>query len=225
MVRFYEVGGCVRDELLGRSSKDVDYTVTGYDSFQAMVNGLVARGYELFKVSPDTFTARGRLAGSRDTYDFVFARKEGPYSDGRHPDYVEAGTLEDDLARRDFTMNAIAKDTEGNLIDPFGGVRDIRHGVIRTVGKPEDRFREDALRILRAVRFSVTLGFRIHRDTALAITRLGHTLSVLPVERIREELERAFAHDTLATLAALRALGLERHVFDRGLRLTATTKA
>lgn len=160
----FEVGGCLRDELMGKSTKDIDFVVLA-ESFAAMEDMLVEEGFHVHTRKPEFATIRCGVpkghplrARTKDA-DFVLARKDAPSSDGRHPDFVEAGTLEDDLARRDFTMNAIARDPlTGEFIDPHGGVRDISIMKLRFVGDPIQRITEDGLRVLRGFRFVVTKG-------------------------------------------------------------------
>jgi len=208
-VKLYMVGGAVRDELLGKRSKDIDYAVEA-DSYTHMLEWVQANG-KVFLESPQHFTIRAHLKGHQPA-DFVLCRKEYGYTDGRHPDKVEAGTLLDDLARRDFTVNAIAKDSNGNFIDPHNGMADLKAMVLRCVGNPLDRFTEDALRVMRAMRFSLTKGFRIHSETKLAMWDL-HVLENLKtkisVERKQEELTRCLAHDTIGTLDFLHNMGIE----------------
>ena len=195
------VGGAVRDAFMGVRSKDWDFTVEA-PSFDALVEAVEQHG-EVFKVSPETFTVRAKVDGM--DLDFVMARKDGPYSDGRRPDWVEPGTLEQDLSRRDFTVNALAKSEDGTIIDLFDGQFHLGKRLLVAVGEPRDRFLEDALRVFRAVRFAITKDFTISSDTRQAI----HNLSVLDkveevsVERIREELHRCFAHDTTRTMTTL----------------------
>lgn len=216
-IELFEVGGCVRDELLGLKSKDIDYTVVA-ESWDHMLAFLDYNQFEVFLATPQYLTVRAKFPrgwsfGGRDvtdlTADFVLARKEGSYFDGRHPESVQVGTLEDDLRRRDFTVNAMAKDAEGNLIDLFGGQADLEARLLRTVGEPEDRFGEDALRALRAVRFSVTKGMTLHEAVvdALRSEWLPPLLGRVSAERRREELLRAFRHDTMATFETLFYLG------------------
>ncbi len=217
----FEVGGCVRDSLMGRRSNDVDYVVEA-PSFDAMREGIVAEGATIFVESPQFNTIRARIG--RETFDFVLARKDGQYKDGRRPESVEAGTLMDDLARRDFTINAIARDEDGTLIDPFGGIADIQARVIRCVGNADERFREDGLRILRAVRFAVTLGFAIDSKTLDAMKYNRSMIHRVSVERIREEMEKAFQADTVAAFRWLERIGASDIIFSRGLRASATMK-
>ena len=199
-IRIYEVGGAVRDRILGVPSKDIDYAVEA-PSYEDMKNYITADGAEIFLESPEYVTIRARMG--KTVADFVLCRKDGTYSDGRRPDSVEIGTIYDDLARRDFTINAIAIDEYGNYIDPFNGIRDIENRVIRCVGNSEDRMREDYLRLLRAARFSITKRMVINDE----IERLFYNNSMLSsfalsvsVDRIREELYKMFNYSTLDTI-------------------------
>lgn len=233
-MEMFEVGGCVRDALMGKATKDVDFVVLA-PSFDAMRAALVADGFKIHVEKPEFVTIRaGVPAGNplrertKDA-DFVLARRDGPTADGRRPEFVEPGTLLDDLARRDFTVNAIAKSVDGTLIDPFDGVKDIRAGVLRFVGDPVERITEDGLRVLRGFRFMVTKGLRPTPDTLSALTRPLATdmLARVSVERIRDEMERMFAFDTGAALDVVAMMPREMRdtVFSRGLRLSATMKA
>jgi tRNA nucleotidyltransferase (CCA-adding enzyme) len=192
-MKMYEVGGYVRDEIMGVPSADIDYSVTLldgeitmyehldiFDPYEIMVAQLRNMGVKIFRdnegfpIGAEHFTARGQAPRDFPNHpgralDFVLARKEGNYSDGRRPDDVQVGTLMDDLARRDFTMNAIAKDADGSYIDPFNGQADIAAGILRAVGDPADRLTEDALRAVRALRFAVTKGFRIEGHLVFAM--------------------------------------------------------
>jgi tRNA nucleotidyltransferase/poly(A) polymerase len=239
---FWEVGGAVRDGLLGIHSKDRDFVVvdreatvlsTVEESFAALEGFLEAEGFKVFLSKPEFVTIRakfpaGHMHAGLDA-DFVLARKEGPYSDGRHPDWVAPGTLSDDLARRDFTVNAIASDGRGRFVDPFGGKADLARMLLRCVGSAEERLHEDALRALRAIRFRVTKGFEWDRDLtdALGSTWLPPLLASVSAERRREELERCFRVDTLETLNILTTFTTRDFrfaLFDGGLRLSATMK-
>jgi tRNA nucleotidyltransferase/poly(A) polymerase len=247
----FEVGGCVRDELLGQPSKDIDFTVVmeDYDILAAelssrplydvMVSNLESMGVKIFRdndgkpVGADYFTARGKAPKDFPVHpnrplDFVLARKEGEYTDGRRPDKVEVGTLMDDLARRDFTMNAIAKDVDGNLIDPFNGVQAIEERCIYAVGNPQDRFSEDALRAVRALRFSVTKGFIIAEGVKFAMETqsvLDSIVENISAERIEQELSKMFRLDTVASLRALSEFPrLTEALFAGRVSLDATLK-
>jgi tRNA nucleotidyltransferase/poly(A) polymerase len=233
---------------MGIKSKDWDFSVVlsefnvrdarfwGLTDFEFMRDRLVRRGFEVFVDTPEFFTLRARgpkgftFAGvdfGNQTFDFVMARKESGYTDGRRPDAVEAGDLMDDLSRRDFTVNAIAKDRHGNLIDPFHGRKDIADGVIRAVGNAQDRLMEDALRGLRAVRFAVQKGFSIDREVqaVLMSSSFQTALSSISTERQREELEKGFKVDTMKMLRLLSSFGLDSVLFNNtGLRLMPTMK-
>lgn len=261
-MKMYEVGGCIRDEILGVRSKDIDFSVvlSPVDfpkegtvvrmptPFEVMVGNLKEMGFKIFLETPEHLTVRAQFPGKGYTVkhtdgffrpyederfrgltaDFVLARKEGTYSDGRRPDSVEIGTLEDDLARRDFTMNAIAKDAQGNLIDPFDGVQDINDKVIRPVGSAFERLSEDALRAVRALRFSVTKGFRIDPELIFAMETAAVLDSIsfkISDERINDELSKMFRFDTLGSLDALAAFPLlTRAMFSGSVSLDSTMK-
>lgn len=180
----YLVGGCVRDLLLGREPNDWDITTSGHPT-QVM---------ELFG---DRAIPTGLKHGTvtikekQETVEVTTFRIDGTYSDSRHPDLVTfAGTVEEDLARRDFTVNAMALAQSGDLVDPFGGQEDLVRKVIRCVGKPEERFEEDALRILRALRFASVLDFIIEEQTTRAIHKYAHLLRYIAAERILSEMDK-----------------------------------
>lgn len=221
--KFYEVGGCVRDELLGLKSKDIDFSVEA-ESYEAMKAAITARGVDIKVEKPEFVTVRGVhpvLGG----VDYVLCRKDGAYSDGRRPDKVEAGTLADDLARRDFTVNAMAKAEDGSIVDLFGGREHLRAMMLYCVGDTEKRMREDSLRMLRALRFSVMKGFGLSQELQEFISRNEDLLANVSIERIRDELFRCFEFDTLATLRILDIYpGIRRHVFSRNLKLVPTIK-
>ena len=215
--RMYLVGGSVRDRLLGKACNDFDFAVEA-ESYDAMMLYLKKRGMEVYKELPEFVTVRGRipLAGcswppAQDyeapvlivPADFTLCREEAMYTDMRHPSVVTPTSLEVDLSRRDFTMNAIAQDGEGNYIDPFNGRHDIDCRIIRCVGDPYTRFSEDPLRMLRALRFSVVLDFRIEHDTSKAIRLCSDLLRSLPVERVQTELMKMCKHDWFRTMRIL----------------------
>lgn len=237
-MKLYLVGGKVRDDLLGLPSKDHDFTVVldealgGWDPFQFMVERLRVMGFEIFLTTPQYLTVRARFPKGHPnagvTADFVLARKESGYSDGRRPDSVEPGSLMDDLKRRDFTMNAIAQDENGELIDPFGGVQDIQRRIIRPVGSAYKRLTEDPLRALRALRLSLTKTMAVdvqiehileHPDVLRGIGNLSN-------ERVYDELSKMFRYDTLTTLWLLAGYPeLEITVFQKvNLEPTLKTK-
>ncbi len=181
----YLVGGCVRDLLRGIPPHDWDICTSALpEQTQACFAGqrLVETG---LKHGTVTVLADG------GSYEVTTYRTEGPYSDGRRPDHVRfVPNLAVDLARRDFTMNAIAMGLDGALHDPFGGAQDIRHGTIRCVGRPDLRFQEDGLRIMRALRFSAVTGHHIEEQTARAIHDHRSMLGRVAAERIGAELRR-----------------------------------
>lgn len=228
-MKIYEVGGAVRDDLLGVESKDIDYAVE-IGSFDELQTALKDMGFTFYQVKPEFYTIRAmapkgsKLGNRHSVADFVMCRKDGPSTDGRRPDFVEPGTILDDLARRDFTMNAIARDTDtGDLIDPYGGVTDIEHGLLRFVGDPMQRISEDGLRVLRALRFQVTLGVTMHEATRRAVEShyAVSMLASVSIERTREELEKMFGYDTIASLGLFAKLGsaFQTATFRDGLRL------
>lgn len=241
------VGGMVRDQIMGVKSKDADFSVVleasdmpdanllaiPIDPFDVMRSKLQSQGFTIFLETPEHLTIRAQFPkgdnsfGTRDA-DFVLARKEGTYTDGRRPDSVEVGTLEDDLARRDFTMNAIARDSEGNFIDPFNGINDINERVIKAVGVAFDRLSEDALRAARALRFSVTKGFRIDRELEFAMESVAVLAAIenkISDERIKDELSKMFRFDTMASLRALQKYPrLTEALFSGSVSLDATMK-
>lgn len=178
----YLVGGCVRDLCRGVSPHDYDLTTPAApDEMKRVFDG--------FRVI-ETGIAHGTLTVLSDgiPYEVTTYRVDGSYSDGRHPDGVFfTSSLEEDLLRRDFTVNAMAYSPEQGIIDPFGGQADLAARLIRAVGDPDRRFTEDSLRILRALRFSSTLGFSIEDRTAEALSRLAPTVCRVSPERIREE--------------------------------------
>ena len=213
----FEVGGCVRDEMLGVESNDIDFTFvladlnkTVEEGFAVMTKHLEDNGFKIFLSTPDCFTIRAMFPEGHQhegtVADFVMARKESGHIEGTRLAEFELGTLEDDLLRRDFTVNAMAKALDGTIIDPFGGMEDLKKKVLNTPRDPMATMIDDPLRMLRAIRFSITKGFSIHSRVASAmrqpelIDRLKETVSQ---ERIREELAKAFKFNTLETLRKL----------------------
>lgn len=179
----YFVGGSVRDRILGLAVNDVDIATS------AMPNEIK----EIFKRTVDIGIEHGTVMvlENDESYEITTFRTESTYKDFRHPDSVTfVRSLTEDLMRRDFTMNAIAMDMEGNLIDPFNGLEDIDKRIIRAVGKPEERFQEDALRMMRAVRFAAQLDFEIEEETLLSIRQNAKLLTNIAIERIQVEFEK-----------------------------------
>ena len=179
----WAVGGCVRDSLRGAAPHDWDLcTAARPEQMQAVFAGERVLETGLKHGTLTLLTDGGPL-------EITTFRTDGGYSDGRHPDGVRfVGNIADDLARRDFTVGAMAWHPERGLYDPFGGQTDLQNGVLRAVGDPDTRFQEDALRILRAVRFASQLGFSVEPETAAAMRRQAARLDCIAAERIREEL-------------------------------------
>lgn len=212
-MRMYAVGGFVRDRILGQRSKDLDFSVEA-ESYDHMIEELERRGVEFYLETPEYYTARG-MDPKWGPVDYVWARKDGPYTDNRHPDFVEPGTINDDLARRDFTMNAMAVSEvylepflEGNfdlVHDPFNGRVHLDSGLIFAVGEPYERFREDALRVIRAMRFSVTKEMSIGTTVRAAMNHgdiFGRFASISS-DRVREELDKMFRYDNIRSMNML----------------------
>ena len=177
----YAVGGCVRDSLLGRAPDDWDITTSAKPQ---QVKALFSR-------TVDTGIAHGTVTvlQGRSGYEVTTYRIDGAYEDGRHPrDVTFTASLAEDLKRRDFTVNAMAYNEEEGLVDLFGGRADMERRALRCVGNPRERFGEDALRMMRAVRFSAQLDYAIEEDTMEAVRALSGTLSKISAERIRTEL-------------------------------------
>lgn len=176
----YFVGGCVRDLLLKRNLHDIDIATSAYPE-EIKKN---------FPKTVDTGIKHGTVTVLQDknSYEITTFRTESGYQDYRRPDKVTfVRQLSDDLKRRDFTINALALDIHGQIIDLFNGINDLNQHVIRAVGNPNERFNEDALRMMRAVRFSSQLGFDIENETFLAIKNYAYLLNKISIERIRDE--------------------------------------
>lgn len=184
----YAVGGCVRDSLLGRTAHDWDLCTSAlpqqvmelFGAAQCIPTGL--------QHGTVTIKYGGQL------YETTTFRTEGSYTDGRHPDEVQfVPDVREDLARRDFTINAMAYNEAEGLVDPFGGQKDLQNGLLRAVGEPQQRFTEDALRILRLYRFAARFGFVLDAATARAARQLAPHLDCISAERIQEELAKLLA--------------------------------
>ena len=179
--RAWVVGGCVRDTLRGERVNDWDVATTALPAkVQKTFRKVIPTG-----IDHGTVTVLWKGEG----FEVTTLRGEGTYSDGRRPDNVVfVGDIDQDLARRDFTVNAIAYDpVDGHVVDPFGGLTDMKHKVLRAVGNPSKRFQEDGLRILRGARFVATLGFELEEDTEAAFGGALDTFRKVSPERVREE--------------------------------------
>ena len=199
----YVVGGCVRDSLLGLTPHDWDLCTSA----------LPQQGMELFgaeKCIPTGLqhgTVTVKQSGA--LYEITTFRTEGTYTDGRHPDEVHfVPDVREDLARRDFTINAMAYNAKEGLVDPFGGQADLQSGIVRAVGVPRQRFTEDALRILRLYRFAARFGFAIDPPTAQAAQELCAHLDCVSVERIEEELAKLLSAPAPAAYLDEKILGV-----------------
>ena len=199
----YVVGGCVRDSLLGLTPHDWDLCTSA----------LPQQGMELFgeeKCIP-TGLQHGTVTVKQGggLYEITTFRTEGAYTDGRHPDEVHfVPDVREDLARRDFTINAMAYNEKEGLVDPFGGQADLQSGILRAVGVPHQRFTEDALRILRLYRFAARFGFAIDPPTAQAAQELCAHLDCVSVERIEEELAKLLSTPAPAAYLDEKILGV-----------------
>ena len=184
----YAVGGCVRDSLLGRTAHDWDLCTSALPQQVMELFGAeqcIPTGLQHGTV---TIKYGGQL------YETTTFRTEGSYTDGRHPDEVQfVPDVREDLARRDFTINAMAYNAAEGLVDPFGGQADLQNGLLRAVGEPQQRFTEDALRILRLYRFAARFGFALDAATARAARQLAPHLDCISAERIQEELAKLLA--------------------------------
>jgi len=199
-------GGCVRDDLLGHQPKDFDIATSATP----------AQILKLFPGSNEVGAHFGVVIVKHRGYHIEIAtfRTDGSYKDGRRPESVEFSTPEQDAQRRDFTINGLFRHPEtGEIIDYVGGVSDLKTGLLRAIGNPVARFSEDALRLLRAVRFSTTLGFEIEAQTGLAIESCADLLSRISPERIRDEFSKILISPRRGTgLETLVQTGLIRHI-------------
>lgn len=203
----FAVGGCVRDSLLFRTPEDWDITTSARPE---EVKGIFSR-------TVDTGIEHGTVTviKNRHGYEVTTYRIDGEYRDCRHPDFVEfTSNLKEDLKRRDFTINAMAYSHETGIVDAFGGMDDLKAGVIRCVGKPLDRFTEDALRILRAIRFAAQLGFEIEEETYRAISGIAPNLSKVSKERIQVELTKLLLSDHPEKIIMVRETGISKYAAD-----------
>lgn len=199
----YVVGGCVRDALLSREPGDWDITT----------NALPEDIKKLFKRTVDTGIEHGTVTVLMDKegYEVTTYRIDGKYEDNRHPSEVTfTKSLTEDMRRRDFTINAMAYNEKEGLIDRFGGIEDLENKLIRCVGEPTERFSEDALRIMRAVRFSAQLDYEIEEKTKEAIRELASTLSKISAERIQTELVKLLVSDHPEKAKEMYELGITK---------------
>lgn len=216
MAQIFKVGGCIRDKFLGIDSKDIDFTFVCEESqtveqgWSEMRSWMLDMGFEIFLETPDCFTIRAKFPKDHKftglVADFVMARKEVGYMEGTRRPILELGTLEDDLLRRDFTLNALAEDVDGNIIDLFGGIEDLKDGVLRTPLDARITMMDDPLRILRALRFTITKDFVMSDDIWEAMKQEG-ILKKLELtvsgQRIREEIDKMMKFNTIRSFRLL----------------------
>lgn len=208
----YAVGGCVRDTMLGREPQDWDITTSAKPQevkalFRRTVDTGIEHGTVTIMIGPEG-------------YEVTTYRIDGKYSDSRHPESVTfTPELREDLRRRDFTINAMAYNERAGVQDLFGGREDLDRKIIRAVGCPEERFREDALRIMRCVRFAAQLGFTIDDETYKAAAALSGTLDNISRERIREELLKMLVSDHPEYITLLQDIGALKTVFPEFARM------
>jgi len=244
-MKLHLVGGAVRDHLLyHRTPADLDFAVEG-DSYAEMEAWLVARGLHIWQARPEFVTIRGRIERSwlgdfggiwqvaSNTFvnaDFTLCRAEAMYHDKRHPDVVTPASLAVDLSRRDFTVNAIAVSEDGEWSDPHNGREDLKNHILRVVGNPHDRFTEDPLRMLRALRFTAVMGLKPDSElfTWMRMQYITNEIRHLPHERVRDELNKALRADWQMTIMTLAhdypQLGLALHRWFPNLWFKVTTE-
>lgn len=223
--KFYEVGGKIRDELLGLKSKDVDYVavpseellsrttwndsinkLSAVDMFYLLEMDLREDNFEIFLVNPECYTIRAKFPEGykyQGVADFVMARKEVGYIPGTRTPIVQPGNLYDDLSRRDFTVNAMAKDPDtGAIIDYFDGMKDLENKILRTPLDPMVTLDDDPLRILRGIRFSITKNMHFTSELWRLIKDYDYIskMDVVSEDRIRDELCKCFKYNTFSTL-------------------------
>lgn len=212
-IKLFEVGGSIRDELLGISNPpDRDFCAESPGGWEPLLKWCESSMSRVFLVTPEFFTIRGIMPNGM-AVDVVMCRKDGPSSDGRHPNSVEPGTLEDDLRRRDFTVNAMAREVNpstlepvGKIIDPFNGQVDLCKHLLRCVGNTEDRLDEDGLRILRAARFCVTKNLGPTKELQKALNDAAmwaFMVNTVSTERVREELQKMLKHNGVGAMRFL----------------------
>lgn len=243
--KIYFVGGYVRDKFLKINSKDVDFVfvvdninIKIEEGFNIMQNWLIDEGFNIFLTTPKMLTIRAKFPSTEKyidynglTADFVLARKEEYNEESRRP-IVQIGTLKDDLERRDFTINAMAMDLDGNLIDLFNGLNDLKEKILRTPLDPIITLNDDPLRVLRALRFGITkqMEFSTRLVEALSDEKIIEKLfTLVSRDRIREELHKMFEYSTPETISMLNKiqenvpLFIER-LFSEGLWLKPTNE-
>jgi len=211
--KFHLVGGCVRDTVMKKPFNDYDYVVETelpFNTLQYIINQM--DNSRVYLAKEEFLTIRCRIDGQ--DCDIAYPRKDSDYTDGRHPDKVDhVGTLKEDASRRDFKMNAMYMDESKTIYDPFNGMSDITNKIISTVGSPRTRFKEDYLRVLRAIRFSIQCGFKIEDKTQYEMLFAAYRLRKISMERIKDELNKCFRINASRTVACIGAFDLW-HILD-----------
>ncbi len=216
-IKFYKVGGCVRDELLGEKPKDIDYTVVITscnpetkikisDGLEYLESYLESIGYKIFLKTPENYTFRAKNNSTGEVADFVLSNHKTYGKTQFVKPHITCGTLEEDLTRRDFTINAMVRSETGELIDLFGGQEDLANKILRTPIDPIDTLMDDPLRIFRALRFSITKEFTLDPTLINAFKNIDVYEKLcrdVSVERIREELNKMFSYNTTKSLELL----------------------
>ncbi|MDX1973481.1 MAG: CCA tRNA nucleotidyltransferase [Candidatus Sumerlaeia bacterium] len=211
--RVWFVGGCVRDALLGRLVKDLDLVTDALPEEISALFGHTAFVGETFGISI--------VPVQNAKLEVATLRKDGTYTDGRRPDSIQVGTQEEDSRRRDFTINALYFDPVREVVEDFHrGIEDLKLGVLRTVGDPLQRFQEDALRLLRAVRFACRFGFEVSPETRNAMRELASTTKLLSGERVQEEMTRILCGPNPSRgIRLMQHLGLLEYLFPEVLKM------
>jgi tRNA nucleotidyltransferase/poly(A) polymerase len=220
--KLYKVGGCVRDDLMGIPTKDIDYAFEfnsidlnssqSTDHYYLRMNEILDKeGFKILLETPDCFTTKAKFPEGHEYHglisDFVLCRKEEYLDELSRKPTVSIGNIYDDLARRDFTINAIALDEEGRYLDPHGGIKDLFNSKLKCVISPRVSFREDPLRLMRALRFSITKELIIDSSIEPYLYSYNDFWikfdTVVSIERVREELTKMFKFNTAKTISLL----------------------
>jgi tRNA nucleotidyltransferase (CCA-adding enzyme) len=226
----YLCGGCVRDSLLGKEFKDRDFVIVTSMTFDETVKVIESMpNAKVFLAKPEFFTIRCIIDG--EPIDIAFPRDENSYSDGRHPDNVKrVDTLLEDAKRRDFTINAMYMMDDGTVLDFFHGQQDLTDGIICCVGDANDRFKEDGLRILRAIRFSITLktsdnhSFKFDGRTLDAMNKNTELLNGISADRIKDELNKPLLINPRMTQYLINKFDLYDVLEVKGLTFELTSR-
>lgn len=222
-VELFLCGGAVRDHLLGIKAHDRDFVALTELSFDELVKAVEKVGGEVFLAKPEFLTIRCKFG--KEVIDIALPRSENNYTDGRHPDKVNrVDTLKGDASRRDFTINSMYMDRHGNIIDEFGGKKDLDNKILKTVGNPIDRFAEDFLRIIRGIRFSIKYNLSKDYDTKNAMHKTISGLHQISFERIKDELNKCLLINPKETFNQIEEYSLWGTFNHHGLWFELTNK-